>query len=55
MHAVSCKTGWAGTTPAANHPGWPGADGACIGVWACALYPVDVEEAGPTPFLVTVM
>jgi hypothetical protein len=24
MHALSCKTGWAGTTPAAIHPGWPG-------------------------------
>jgi hypothetical protein len=22
--AVSCKTGWPSTTPAANHPGWPG-------------------------------
>jgi hypothetical protein len=24
MGAVSWKTGWPGTTPAANHPGWPG-------------------------------
>jgi hypothetical protein len=23
MPAVSCKTGWSGTTPAAIHPGWP--------------------------------
>jgi hypothetical protein len=24
MPAVSCKTGWPGTTPAPIHPGWPG-------------------------------
>jgi hypothetical protein len=24
MLAVSWKTRWPGTTPAANHPGWPG-------------------------------
>ena len=24
MLAVSWKTGWPGTTPAAIHPGWPG-------------------------------
>jgi hypothetical protein len=24
MPAVSCKTGWSGTTPAAIHRGWPG-------------------------------
>jgi hypothetical protein len=24
MCAVSWKTGWPGTTPAAIHPGWPG-------------------------------
>jgi hypothetical protein len=24
MLVVSWKTGWPGTTPAANHPGWPG-------------------------------
>jgi hypothetical protein len=28
MLAVSWKTGWPGTAPAANDPGWPGA---CIG------------------------
>jgi hypothetical protein len=37
MRAVSCKTGWPGTTPAANHPGWPGGR-RVYRRWACGLY-----------------
>ncbi len=36
MLAVSWKTGWPGTTPAAIHPGWPGGRRG-IGGWACGL------------------
>jgi len=36
MHAVSRKTGWPGTTPAAIHPGWPGGRRVYLGVGVLA-------------------